>query len=671
VDRKIGRYTPFRIADPRFDSDVISIIEDHSGVLWVGTFGHGLVRFDPKTGRGKTYHHNPADPYSLSNDIVPRLLLDHQGNLWAATWDGLDRFDASTERFTAYRRDPQVKDMELELVEGPDGALWLGTDAVGLQRFDPATGHFTSYESDVNRASTLSDNRVNSIHFTRSGVMWVGTQNGLDKFDPKTSTFTVYNKRDGLPGNAVSCILEDQPGNLWFSTNNGLARFNPQTNTSTNFSAADGLPGADLTGWGACFKNSAGEMFFGGYTGLTAFFPDKVVDSAYSPPIVLTDFRLFGTPVALTAGSPLKQPINYARTITLSSKQSIFSIEFSALSYFNSAMNRYRYELEGLDQKWNEVGSDQRTARYTTLPVGTYTFRVQGATSTGRWTEPGAELRIEILPPWWGTWWFRVACAVCLLLMARSAYRYRLEQVAQRFHARLEERTRIARELHDTLLQSIQGLMLRFQTVSEMLPARPLEAKKALEGALERADKAVVEGRDAIKDMRTSTLVDHDLAQSMTALMTDLHEELATGDQDSVAFRVLVEGNPRTVHPTLRDEIYRIARESLRNAFRHAQARHIETEITYSEPLLRLRFRDDGRGIDPRVLEHGGRSGHWGFPGMRERANHIGAQLDVWSKPGAGTEVELSIPGSIAYEEFPARPGIRFFRRRKERNHEN
>jgi signal transduction histidine kinase len=250
-----------------------------------------------------------------------------------------------------------------------------------------------------------------------------------------------------------------------------------------------------------------------------------------------------------------------------------------------------------------------------------------------------------------------------------------MHQLAREFNrgleARVSERTRIARELHDTLLQSFQGLMLRFQTVDEMLPAQPLEAKKALEGALDRADKALVEGRDAIKDMRTSTLVDHDLAQSMTALMTDLHEEHATGNRDSVTFRALVEGAPRTVAPTLRDEIYRIARESLRNAFRHAQARHIETEITYSEPLLRVRFRDDGKGIDPHVLEHGGRSGHWGLPGMRERANHIGAQLDVWSRPGAGTEVELSIPGSIAYEVFPTRAGFRLFRKRKEQNHEN
>jgi signal transduction histidine kinase len=261
----------------------------------------------------------------------------------------------------------------------------------------------------------------------------------------------------------------------------------------------------------------------------------------------------------------------------------------------------------------------------------------------------------------------------CGMVAAGYALQHYSEFARRESEARLEERIRermrIARDLHDTLLQSFQGLMLRFQAVDDMLPARPSEAKEALEGALDRADQAISESRDAIADMRTPMLASHDLAKSMTALMTHLTEELATSNKSSVTFRVLVEGAPRTVRPNLQDEIYRIARESLRNAFRHAQARHIETEITYGESL-RVRFRDDGKGIDPSVLEHGGRSGHWGLPGMRERAKHIGAQLKVWSEHGAGTEIELSIPGSLAYEGFRARSRFRLFRKRTEEDHE-
>ena len=301
IDRKSGSYASYRpTANRAAGTDVIAIREDRSGSLWVGTYSHGLLRFDPRTRRFKTYRHDPDDPLSLSSDIVPRLLVDRGGTLWVATADGLNRFDAATERFTVYKLDPRRRSQSyLDLVEDREGALWLGTDSSGLHRFDPATGRFTVYEHHLDRPGTLSDNRVNSVHFDRAGTMWLGTQDGLNKFDAKTGTFTVYGRRDGLPGNAVGCILEDDHGDLWMSTNNGVARFNPQTRAFKNYSTADGLPGPDLTGWGACSRSAAGEMFFGGFSGATAFFPDRVTDSDDAPPVVLTDFRLFGLPVAL------------------------------------------------------------------------------------------------------------------------------------------------------------------------------------------------------------------------------------------------------------------------------------------------------------------------------------------------------------------------------------
>jgi signal transduction histidine kinase len=240
-------------------------------------------------------------------------------------------------------------------------------------------------------------------------------------------------------------------------------------------------------------------------------------------------------------------------------------------------------------------------------------------------------------------------------------------QLTLRFEERLAERTRIARELHDTLLQSFQALMLHFQTVNDLLP--PGEAKEALEKALDRADQAIVEGRDAIQNLRSSTTFTNELAQALTKL----GEEFAgahDGERGSATFRVSIEGRPQELHPILRDDIYRIAREALRNAFRHAQANKIEADITYSDRLLRLRVRDDGKGVDPKLLDTG-RDGHWGLPGMRERAQQIGAQLDIWSEVGAGTEVELRIPGSIAYEASPDRGGFRLFRKKKEAAHEH
>ncbi len=431
IDRKTGHYTSYRrTPGPAVGTDVITIREDRSGNLWAGTYNHGLLRLDRRSGKFQSYRHNPADPYSLSNDIVTRLLIDHNGALWVATNDGLNRFDPATGRFTVYKPDPPKRIVDyLELVEDRKGALWLGTDSSGLHRFDPATGQFTGYEHDMDRPGTLSDNRVNSVHFDRSGTMWVATQNGLDKFDSKTGTFTVYTQRDGLPGNAVGCILEDDHSNLWMSTNKGVARFDPQSAAVNSYSTAEGLPGPDLTGWGACFKNRSGEMFFGGFNGATVFHPDSVADPSYAPPVVLTEFRLSGSPVDIGAGSPLSKSITYTTGLTLSHEQRIFSLAFSALSYLSPGTNRYRYKLEGLDETWHEVGSAERLATYTTLPVGGYTFRAQGATSRGVWSEPGAAVVIEILPPWWSTWWFRLLCAAVSVALLAGLYRWRIQQL--------------------------------------------------------------------------------------------------------------------------------------------------------------------------------------------------------------------------------------------------
>ena len=653
IDRKTGQYSFYRTAEPGVGSDVISIIEDRSGVLWVGTFNHGLLRFDRRTGRFKTYRNNASEPHSLSNDIVPRLLVDHNGTLWAATWDGLNRFDAATERFTRYKLDTKGKDLfYLALVEDRQGVLWLGTHSSGLHRFEPTTGQFTVYEHEVSRPGTLSDNRVNSVHFDRSGAMWVGTQNGLNRFDPKSSTFTVYTRQDGLAGNAVGCILEDERGDLWISTNDGVSRFNPLRKTFQNYSTADGLPGPDLTGWGAGFKSPGGEMFFGGFSGAIAFHPEKVVNNSYTPPIVLTDFRLSGIPVEIRARSFLEKSISYASELTLSHEQNVFSLTFAALSYFNPAANRYRYKLEGLDEEWSEVGSDRRVVTYTTLPAGSYTFRVQGATSSGPWSEPGVTLRVEILPPWWGTAWFMVGTGALILVSIWLLYQARIRQMKRQFHSRLEERVgeriRIAQELHDTLLQGFLSASMQLHVATDNLPSDS-PSRPPLSRVLQLMGQVIEEGRNAVRGLRSSQDPSLDLEQAFSQIRQELSIE------PEIDFRVIVQGQPLPLDPVLRDEVYRIGREALINAFRHSRAKKIEVELEYGAKHFSLFVRDDGRGIDPGVL-HSGREQHWGLRGMRERAEKVGARLNVRSHARAGTEVALSVPSQIAFQFQPDRP---------------
>jgi signal transduction histidine kinase len=216
--------------------------------------------------------------------------------------------------------------------------------------------------------------------------------------------------------------------------------------------------------------------------------------------------------------------------------------------------------------------------------------------------------------------------------------------------ARVAERTRIARDLHDTLLQSFHGLLLRFQTVRELLPNRLAEATRLLESTIDQAAEAITEGRDAVQGLRASTMESNDLGAAIRALGDELAAENGGGE----ILRVEVQGAPRSLHPILRDEIFRIAGEALRNAFRHAGAKRIEVELRYDEGHHRLRVRDDGKGIDPAVMSEGGREGHFGMRGMRERATLIGGKLTVWSASGSGTEVELSVPSALAYAASPS-----------------
>jgi signal transduction histidine kinase len=328
-------------------------------------------------------------------------------------------------------------------------------------------------------------------------------------------------------------------------------------------------------------------------------------------------------------------------------------LRYTALTLSNAETVRFRYRLEGIDNDWVEADK-RRIAFYNNLKPGTYQFRVEASTGGEQWQESPA-LVLEQFPFFYQTWWFMLLASSAVLSLAFLVYLHRVQQITREFNARLEERvserTRIARDLHDTMLQSFQGALLKFQAVRYMLPGRPAEAGNALDSVIEQARAAIAEGRSAIQGLRSSTLVSNDLARSITQVGEGIAADQAGGN--SPEFRVLVVGASRDLMPIVRDEVYRIVIEALRNSFRHAQAKRIELEICYQKRRLQLRIRDDGKGIDPQVLDAGRRAGHHGLPGMHERAKLVGGKLSVWSRPDAGTEIELSIPGFLAYTKSP------------------
>ena len=325
-------------------------------------------------------------------------------------------------------------------------------------------------------------------------------------------------------------------------------------------------------------------------------------------------------------------------------------ISYTALSLMIPEKVLFRYKLEGMDSDWRDAGT-RRAAFYSNLRPGNYRFRVIACNNDGLWDETGASVDFTVLPAWYQTLWFRSAFIVAFALLLGALYKLRLRQLARqysmRFEERVSERMRIARELHDTLLQSFQAHLLHLHVISNLLPGHPEEGKQKLDIAIEGAAEAIREGREVVQDLRSSTAGSEDLAVALTAL----GQELATAEANLNApvLHVKVQGTPRQLQPLLRDEVYRIAGEALRNAFRHAGAKRIDAEIHYDKNQLRVRIRDDGKGMEPQVVVDAGRPGHWGLHGMRERAKLMGGNLELWSNLHSGTEIELSIPASAAY----------------------
>jgi serine phosphatase RsbU (regulator of sigma subunit) len=316
----------------------------------------------------------------------------------------------------------------MSIHEDGSGVFWIGTWGGGLNKFDPKEEEFIHYQNDVDDPHSLSNNSIGPIYEDRSGVLWIGTNGGgLNKFDREKETFTHYRKKDGLPNDIIYGILEDNQGNLWLSTNKGLSKFNPRTQIFNNYDVEDGLQSNEFNGM-AYHKNRSGEMFFGGLKGFNAFYPDSVKDNPFIPPIVITDLQIFNEPVGIKDDSPLRKHITETEEIMLSYKDNVFSFEFAALNFTNPKKNQYKYLMEGFDEDWISSGT-RRFVTYTNLDPGEYVFRVKGSNNDGLWNEEGASVKIIITPPFWETWWFRALSAMLVIGLAFTGYYRRLKNV--------------------------------------------------------------------------------------------------------------------------------------------------------------------------------------------------------------------------------------------------
>ena len=658
IDSKTGsfRFYRHRNGDSSSISDgtVLSTIEDRAGTLWFASYRGGLNAFDRRTSRFKAYRHEAGNLNSPSSDVIMRLQLDPKGRIWVAADHALDEFDPDSKQFEHYPELTTALAATLVTCFDQDrrGMLWLGTNDAGLVRFDPATRHYDVYRSQPGNSATLSGNRVNALLVDRSGTLWVGTQLGLDKFDVATQQFHAYTEQDGLPSNAVQSILEDQQGKLWVGTDNGLAEFTPGTKSVRSYYASDGLAGSEFNYWGAAFKDTRGEMFFPGVSGLTVFHPGKIAKNRYVPPVVLTDFRLFGASVSPGPRSPLHQAISATKTFTLTHSQNIFSFGFSSLSYAYPERNRYRYMLEGLEHQWNYTDSRRRFGTYTTLAPGEYVFRVQGSNNHGVWNEEGVSIRIRVLPPWWNTWWFRALCVLAFLAMLWTVYRLRVgvledrQAILERHQAEIsalnerlmkaqeEERIRIAGELHDGVLQKITSLALELATATIELPSDS-EPKAEVRQVEKKLIEVGTEIRQLSHELHPAVLQEAGLPAALSLYCEEF------GRLRGIPIAYQADESVEELSPGAALCIYRIAQEALGNVAKHAKAKQVQVRLTRSDSRVCLVVSDDGVGFN---RDGSGKSGGLGLINMRERVRQLNGAFEFESEPGHGTTVKAEVP---------------------------
>ena len=653
---------------------------DGQNTVWVASSEGGLYQVG-ESGVSR------CKPEVFGNDVVYSL-SGRDGDIWAGRQNGgithLRRSAGGITSQTFTAADGLGQNTVFSVFEAQDGTVWAGTLSAGLSRFKDGRW------STVTTADGLPSDAVSAITEDSGGDLWVGTPNGLASLS--NNHWRVYNQRDGLPSDDITSVLPDleRDGSpiVWVGTARGLAIFRSGKIESLH-SDSDVMHEPI---WGMT-RDRSGHVWLSTPNHLVRITRSQLLtgtidsinvrvyghtDGVDQPGgirrtrCIATD--LSGRVWAATTGGLVSTTLAYMRHPAVPTIVDIVSIvvdtgavdlqshripasqrrivfNYNGLNFSALERIRFRYRLDGYDKEWSDPVAS-RQAVYTHLDPGTYRFRVVASNEEGQWNSAEASVPLFIEPAVWQTRWFQFVCVLAALLLSWCVYMYRMRQIAAHnsliFEERLAERMRIAQDLHDTLLQSFHALMLRFQAVSNMLPSQPSDAKQMLDTAIDRAAGALTESRDAVQKLRAPSSGSSDLAE----VLTQLGNELRGGHSDTAAipsFRVLVEGLPQRINSIVRDDLYRIGREAIGNAFRHARAGRIEVELRYEPHALSLRVRDDGVGIDSRLLARGSRDGHWGLPGMRERTIGLGGRFAVWSELHQGTEVEATIPGRRAY----------------------
>jgi signal transduction histidine kinase len=519
------------------------------------------------------------------------------------------------------------------LAEDRDGSLWVGTRLTGLDRLDPASGAFAHFRSVPGDPHSLGGDAIYALIFDHRGRLWIGTTTGMSVRDPASGRFTRFTEKDGLPNDTIYAIREDASGRLWISTGRGLARFDPETKAFRNYDVSDGLQDNEFNGGAAWYAPASHNMYFGGVSGYNRFVPENIRDSEFHPPVVLTSFRVLGTPFpgVLESGSA-----------QLTWRDSQISVEFAALDYSAPDKNRYGYMLQGLDHDWHYT-QGQGTATYTNLSGGTYLLRVRGSNSDGVWSPQEARLTMTVTPPPWKRWWFIAIVALIGLAVVTWAYRarvarFRAAQAAQEAFSKtlLEsqeaERKKIAAELHDSLGQNL--IVIRNHALMAIAGSGdPQRTAGKLEEISSAASEAIEEVREIARSLHPQQLDRLGLTNALTSLVD------RAAAASPIRFLAAIEPIDGRLSKEAEINLFRIVQESLNNILKHSQATEAGISAEADSNGIAIRIYDNGQGFDPKGLAPERRG--MGLTGMSERARAMGARYSLESSPGRGAVIRL------------------------------
>jgi len=625
-----------RVTSAGLTNDVIySITGDKTG-LWIGRQKGGLTHLSYKDGAYKTETYTEAQ--GLAQNSVYAVNQNRDGSVWAGTLSGgVSQFSGS--KFKTYTTRNGLASNTIDaILESADGTMWFATPN-GLSSLSNER-----WQTFLMKDGLPSD-RVNCLVEDSAGVLWVGTDDGLAFLNaggfhaPATASPTLHDQILGL--------ADDGTQSLWIATTNHVLRVARENLLGGNLSAtdvvefgtADGLRGTEgIRRSRSVVTDRSGLIWFSLSSGLSVVDSRRLKRNSAPAIVHINGVAADGNPVEPT------------QNIRIPSARQRIAFSFVGLSLAIPERVKFRYRLDGFDHEWSSPVS-AREAIYTNLGPGPYRFHVMASNGDGSWNGVEDALVFEITPAFWQTWWFRLSGLVALTLIGFTLYRIRLLQLTRqlnvRFEERLAERTRIAQELHDTLLQGFLSASMQLDVVVDQLPENS-NARPRLARVLQLMRQVIDEGRNAIRGVRLSDSTSTDIAVALSTINQELNSK------GEVVFKVIVEGSPRVIHPIVRDEVYRIGREAVVNAFRHSRAKNITVEVSYLVNQLRLLISDNGCGINSEVLESG-REGHWGLSGIRERAERINAHLKLRSRVGSGTEVELSVPATVAFQDQSGR----------------